>query len=569
LRLFGTVLMESRDVRGRGSRNVWSVKADPQVALRIKRLFPRVDRAATGEIVLVDTPEVARELIWFMDRFPMAVTPRAYLEKRAAEHREQERAVTEVLSGARPTSAAPLARPLRGYQQQAVDLALASGGLLIADDVGLGKTACGIGVISDPRARPALVVTMTHLPLQWERELAAFAPGLSVYSAKSTRPDRELRAILRRGKAGPDVYILSYSKLAAWGEFLSGRVKSVVFDEVQELRHAGSNKYVSARHVADAAAFRVGLSATPIYNYGGEIFNVIDAVRPDALGSWEEFCREWCAFRAGDKPSIRDPAAFGSYARAEGLMIRRTRAEVGRELPALTKVRYAIEADSGEIERVGDTARDLARVILDAGKEARKGQRMMAAEEFSTLVRRATGLAKARPVADFVRILVQGGEKVLLFGWHRDVYDVWAERLRDLKPAFYTGTESPPQKAEAVRRFLAGETPVLVMSLRSGAGVDGLQGFCRTAVFGELDWSPGVHEQGVGRVYRDGQPEKVIAYFLVSESGSDPVVADVLGLKLQQIEGIRDPGGALIEKLEVDGNHIRRLAESYLNGRAG
>jgi len=107
-------------------------------------------------------------------------------------------------------------------------------------------------------------------------------------------------------------------------------------------------------------------------------------------------------------------------------------------------------------------------------------------------------------VADFVRLLVESGEQVVLYGWHREVYHIWLDRMADLKPALFTGTESTSQKQEAKRRFLAKETPVLIMSLRAGAGVDGLQHVCKTVVYGELDWSPGVHEQGVGRVFRDG-----------------------------------------------------------------
>jgi len=99
------------------------------------------------------------------------------------------------------------------------------------------------------------------------------------------------------------------------------------------------------------------------------------------------------------------------------------------------------------------------------------------------------------------------------------------------------------------------------------AGVDGLQEVCRTVVFGELDWSPGVHEQCIGRIHRDGQKEPVAAYFLVAEDGADPVMAEVLGLKRSQIEGLRDPNLDLIEKLETDGGHIRKLAEEFLKRR--
>jgi SNF2 family DNA or RNA helicase len=88
-------------------------------------------------------------------------------------------------------------------------------------------------------------------------------------------------------------------------------------------------------------------------------------------------------------------------------------------------------------------------------------------------------------------------------------------------------------------------------------------------VFGELDWSPGVHEQCIGRVARDGQKKSVVAYFLVADDGADPVIAEALGLKREQIEGIRSPDQDLIEKLDTSGDRTRRLAEFYLARIAG
>jgi hypothetical protein len=61
------------------------------------------------------------------------------------------------------------------------------------------------------------------------------------------------------------------------------------------------------------------------------------------------------------------------------------------------------------------------------------------------------------------------------------------------------------------------------MSLRAGSGLDGLQQVCKVGVFGELDWSPGIHDQCEGRYHRDGQTEPSVSYFLVSDVGSDPV----------------------------------------------
>lgn len=74
-------------------------------------------------------------------------------------------------------------------------------------------------------------------------------------------------------------------------------------------------------------------------------------------------------------------------------------------------------------------------------------------------------------------------------------------------------------------------------------------------------------EQCGGRIHRDGQEEPVTAYYLVADAGSDPIVADILGVKRSQIEGARDPDAEDLERLEVDPNHIKRLAEAYLAQR--
>jgi hypothetical protein len=225
---------------------------------------------------------------------------------------------------------------------------------------------------------------------------------------------------------------------------------------------------------------------------------------------------------------------------------------------------HEIEADLRVLERMTGDAIALAKTILSHAENFR-GEHMQAAGEFDTIMRQATGIAKAPYVAEMVRLLVESGEKVVLFGWHRAVYDIWMERLKEFSPVLYTGSESATQKDAAQKAFIEGASKILIMSLRSGAGVDGLQHVCTIAVFGELDWSPGVHEQCVGRLARDGQGLPVTAYFLVADDGSDPIVAEVNGVKREQIEGVRNPGVATAERVETGENNLRRLAREFLN----
>lgn len=556
---FGTVNYDHQNQR-------WKIECEAHVCTKLKRLFPEVYQGYTDTIALSDNEENCRDLLWFMQRYPMDIAPEQLvrMENGAKRHQEQESIVTALLEARHPPEDFELAIPARDYQKVAATLTKIKRGTLVADAVGLGKTITGICPMAEQQHLPALVVTLSHLPSQWEQRLNQFAPQLQTHILKTGKPydlvpkKRKQSGLFDEPRL-PDVIICNYHKLHGWAEVLAGLVRYVVFDEIQELRRDESLKYDAAKYIAGKANLRMGLSATPIYNYGIEFFNVIEVLQPGALGTKQEFLREWCT----DERNIRDPKAFGEYLRREGIMIRRSRKDVGRELPPVSKIPQTIEADLSALDRIKGSAVELAKVIL-AANQTRRGEKFLASEEFNVLMRQATGVAKAPYVAEFVRMILDSEEKVILYGWHHEVYAIWKTALAEFNPVLYTGKESPKQKDESKEAFISGDSRVMIISLRAGAGLDGLEKACRTVIFGELDWSPGAHEQCIGRVDRDDGIGPVMAYFLIAEEGSDPVIADVLGIKRQQIEGVVDPNAELIERLETDTGNLKRLAETYL-----
>lgn len=548
--------------------NSWRVTCQPQVRARIRRCFPRVQQTASDFVDISDTAENCRDLLWFMGRYPLTIESQdlARMQRQSEWHAEQERQLEALLSSAEPPAPAALALPAREYQLFAAQLLELKRGLLLADDLGGGKTVSAIVPMATAANIPALVVCPPHLTRQWEREVQRFLPARWVYRIRTgkVRPLTKQSGQHDFAAKLPDVIIVSYHMLRTWAESLAPFIKYVAFDECQQLRHDGTLISAACDHVAEKAALRIGLSATPIYNYGSEFFPVVNTLQPGCLGTREEFLREWCTPAPGGHSRIKDTADFGAYLRREGIMLRRTRKDMGREIPDLSRVVHTIDCDLKLLNKLEGAAIALAKVILQSNEQHR-GQHMQASGEFDTLMRQATGLAKAPYVAEFVRLLLENGEpKIVVFAWHREVYKILLERLREFKPMMYTGSESTSMKAQQLAGFIEGPSRVLLMSLRSGAGVDGLQANCRTAVFAELDWSPGVHEQCMGRIHRDGQSDPVSAYFLLSEAGTDPIVSDVVGLKREQIEGVRNPDSALAEITETGEHHLRQLARNLL-----
>lgn len=564
MRTYGTVKYLPQDSIG---KPFFVIQCEPHVAIRLKRVFNKIQGNRKGIFALYVSPDNCRDLEWFIERYPLEFDTEAekIMRTEADHHRERMSLVDRLLNAQCEMMPFDLAVPLRDYQKIATQMALTTGSLLMADDVGLGKTAQAIAMFTDPRTLPALFVTLTHLPKQMVRQINKFAPHLSTHILKKGQP----YDLTRKGRF-PDVIISNYHKLPGWEDTLAGLVKTVVFDECQELRHQGTNKYSAAERIRDAAQFCVGLSATPIYNYGGEMFNVLNVINPGALGDWNEFTTEWCTvgFSGGRvKAIINDPKAFGSHLRESGLMLRRTRKEAGREIKEPIIVPHTVDTDKAALDKLTAGCAELAKVIL-AQSESYRGQKMRAADEFDMKMRQATGIAKAPFVAEFVRLLLESEQRVVLYAWHREVYSILLDKLKEFKPVMFTGSESPTQKDNATQQFIHGDSRVMLISLRAGAGLDGLQDVCSVVVFGELDWSPAQHEQCIGRVWRDKtngeEPEPVVAYYLVAEDGADPFISETLGLKKQQLEGIRDPNRELVQKLQIDPNHIRKLAEGYL-----
>jgi hypothetical protein len=536
---------------------IWQIEdAPPHVAIKLKAVFPKIPKTQTKVFTFRNTKEHCADLEWFLQRYPMSMDDAAMavmVDGRRGFDADRN-GVEEVLSSAWQPGAFTGFKP--GFspnliQAQAIEITHRLKRLLVVDDAGLGKTWTAMGTIIDPQYLPAAVVVQTHLATQWQKKFIEPHTHLRSHIIQGTKP---------YWLSPSDVYLFKYSNIAGWVDIAAtGKFKSVIFDEIQELRTGSTTeKGRAARVFANNADLVQGLSATPIYNYGSEIFEIMEVLAPGALGDWGEFLREWCTGRDG-KWVVTDPDALGAYLRELQLMVRRE-----REGRPINKLVFEVDYDEEVAASVEDLARKLAQRVMtssftDAGQAAR---------ELDMLARMTTGVAKAKSVAAYCRMLLKAGLPIILTGWHRDVYEIWLRELAEFKPVMYTGSETPVQKDRAEKAFVGGDTNLFIMSLRSGTGLDGLQKRSCNVVHGEFDWSPKVHDQITWRLDRPGQPEdEVTAHFPYVNSGSDPVIMGVLGLKADQSRGILNPlEGA--KPVHSDVSRVKQLAERYLAGAA-
>ena len=511
----------------------WVVKGDPAVTEMCKRLFPGSAGSKRGEARFTAHRRIIGDLCWLMMRFPLEVKLKdlPLWDQAVAEARQY--AIRQARAAQMPARATPPEGSFHGelmdFQQEGLSFLLQHDRCLLADEMGLGKTVQALACIASERALPVLIIPPAHLTRNWQEETARFlrvegrAPRIHV-----------IRGLKPYDLPEADVYIMHYLLLRGWKQVLKDfPVRAVIFDEIQELRHAGTEKYSAASLLSEECSRVIGLSGTPIYNKGGEIWNVINILDFHFLGDWESFSREWC-YGYGSAVVIK-PDVLGAYLKREGLMLRRTKQEVLKELPP--KRRLVQELDWNDKLYAQMMAPVLP--MLEKWKqdgEMTPSQRAMLEESISQQARQATGIAKAPYVCQFVRMLLDGGEKVLLFAHHHAVMDVYRQELKSFSPGFITGREISAEKTKAVERFMSGHTDVLCISLRAASGLNLQRATC--VVFGELDWSPAVHAQAEDRAHRIGQEDSLLCYYLVSPQGSDAEMQEALGLKVSQFVGL-------------------------------
>lgn len=551
--LYGTLSYNRRS-------KCWTIKGEPCVTEMAARLFPGSERRR-GEARFTANRRIIGDVNWLMMRYPLEIAPRDRELWKNALAQAREHVLLRMNAEKLPRRSTPpegtFEGELREFQKEGLSFLLANPRTLLADEMGLGKTVQALACLASAKEFPALIVVPPHLLRNWQTEITRFlrleGKPARVCVLTGLKPYQPPEA---------DVYIIHYLLLRGWKQALPQMgFKTVVFDEIQELRHGGTEKYSAASLLAEECERVIGLSGTPIYNKGSEIWNVVNILDYHCLGDWESFTRAWCDGYGNHL--VRNPALLGEHLRREGLILRRTKEEVLAELPPKRRLVQEIDSDDKVYRELMRPVMDKLGSLLALHPDAK--ERAMLEEQVGRGERQATGVAKAPFVAAFVRALEDSGEKVLLFAHHHAVMDIYRKELAAYRPVFITGRESTTQKEEAAARFMEGKTNLCVISLRAASGLNLQRASC--VVFGELDWSPAVHSQAEDRAHRMGQKDSILCYYLVAPQGSDRDMQDALGLKVSQfvaLMGDQTPELSSVQDAQKAAKaHIEAMLKQY------
>lgn len=420
------------------------------------------------------------------------------------------------VAGGLTLQAVPLALDLLDFQIEAVEHALRGtarhGHSLLALDMGLGKTPCGIAVAAAAQAQGlrTLIVVPPSLRINWVRELAKFAPWLTVATVKGTKPyDVPIT----------DVIVIGDSQIDAWQAALTG-FGALVVDESHRFRNYEAKRTKALASIANACGtIRVLLSGTPTPNGRHHEF----AGQVDVLGSgawrdlggkgtfWDRYCPKTGVRRDNAHGQELHKLLTGSF------MFRRRRKDV-IELPNKGRSAVSIEAAGKPAQQYVHAEEDLISWLQDEGRAWEGAAKAEALVRMTTL-RHLAGSAKVDAAAEHIKELLDeqpGGVFVVVE--HRDVIDALVLKLAKYLPGVVQGGMSDTAKQEAVDAFCDGSSRVLIGQI-TAAGV-GLTlhggGKNHRVVVVQLPWTPAELRQAEDRLHRIGQTNDVEVEILLA-----------------------------------------------------
>jgi SNF2 family DNA or RNA helicase len=265
------------------------------------------------------------------------------------------------------------------------------------------------------------------------------------------------------------------------------------------------------------------------------VWSLFEFLSPGLLGDQATFTR---VFRTPiEKHGDQNAQGFLSR-RLKPFMLRRTKAQVAKELPPKTEIIERIQLEGAQRDlyetvrvlmekRVRDEIdkKGLAKshiIFLDALLKLRQiccDPRLLKMDA----AKKVKESAKLERLMELVPEMVAEGRKILIFSQFTSMLDLIADELKREKIEYVTIRGDTDDRGTPVKQFQAGKVPVFLLSLKAGGTGLNLTA-ADTVIHYDPWWNPAVENQATDRAYRIGQDKPVFVHKMIVEEGIEEAI---------------------------------------------
>lgn len=446
------------------------------------------------------------------------------------------------------------------YQIEGADWLASRYHALLADDMGLGKSAQVATAADIIGANRILIICPAAARVNWQREFdkfSIFSPVFDIVTSKKFEPSHT-RSIICSYDLAPT--LITKENI--------GTFDLLVLDESHFLKSLEAKRtaaILGTEGLIRRAKRTWCLSGTPSPNHAGELWTLFYTFGVTQL-THASFIKKYCngyfgphGFQITGTKKAMMPELKQLLSK---IMLRRTKEEVMKELPEIFYQHVVVDAGfvdievessfshyvfpidrRKELEQILEDESKLLMNILEKTKLGATGIKMLEAlaESVSTL-RRYTGLQKVQSVADIItRELADFAyDKIVIFAIHRDVIEGLRLKLKQYGAVTCYGGTNPDTKQKNIDSFQNNpKTRVFIGNIQS-AGTAITLTAAHNVAFIEQDWVPGNNAQAAMRCHRIGQTKPVTVRFFSLSNSLDERISKVLRRKTEELTEIFD-----------------------------
>lgn len=439
------------------------------------------------------------------------------------------------------------------YQLEGVRYALDHQRCIFGDQPGLGKTLQAICTVVKAHKEahiygdtfPVLVICPAALKVNWQREFKKFAGINAVILDDKNRDCWERLYELRRsdGDSYAPVFITNYESLKKF--FVTGikdharmTLRSIVFDErvklfksviIDESHKCKSSKTQQSKYVEGICKGKrwiFALTGTPVVNNNTDLIQQLKILgRLDDFGGYKQFVARYC-----DGPKQSSNLRELNYRLWICCFFRREKAKVLTQLP--DKMRQYITCEITNRKEYQDAENNFLKYLrqykhADDDKIARamRGEVMVR----MGILKEIAARGKVKAVSEFIHDVIDGGEKLIMFAYLKEVVMALKEEFPDAVTV--TGSDNITQKQNAVDRFQNDpECKLIILNYKSGGTGLTLTASSRVG-FIEFPWTYSDCEQAEDRAHRNSQKNAVNCYYFLGDKTIDEYMYKVIQTK--------------------------------------
>jgi SNF2 family DNA or RNA helicase len=464
---------------------------------------------------------------------------------------------------------------LKPYQTEAVKKMVSQQRILVAYEMGLGKTPMTIAAIEALKPKLTLVLCLASLKYQWQKEIEKFSDSTAIVIDGTPTQRFKQYAI-----AGEHNYIImNYEQVVNdWDMLKTFDFEAVVCDEATAIKGFRAKRAKKVKDLSKNIPVRFALTGTPIENgKPEEVYSIMQFIDPKVLGRFDLFDKTFIVRNHfGGVQRYRNLQTLHDILAKHSVRKSQKDEDVKPFLPdAVYREPMIVNLDSNSAKVYKYISEDLYTLLMDAremfganfnlaahygqtydaGDPANelRGQIMsrisalrMLCSSPSSLVKSAANFEKqtggsmyVHSLGDMLTGLTRNNKldytvtylkehlnidetyKAVIFSSYLDSVDSIVKELEknNIKAVAYTGEMNAKQKEEAKVRFQTGtDIRVLVSSDAGGYGVDLPQ--ANLLVNYDQPWSAGLSVQRNGRINRTSSDWTTITIQDILVSGS-------------------------------------------------